>query len=140
MPPALPLALLGYQRLQNISKQYLVGLTSNMDRHLFAKTRVTLAVYVALGTVATAPVAAQQTENANYYVIEEVGVKGIRSSLRRAMDTKRDATGIVNAVTAEDIGAFSDTNLAEAWQRITGVAIDRDRGKGARVTFREKTG
>ncbi len=111
-----------------------------MDRHLFAKTRVTLAVYVALGTIATAPVAAQQTENANYYAMEEVGVKGIWSSLKRAMDTKRDATDIANAITAEDIGTFSDANFAEALQRITGVAIDRDRGKGAGVTVREKTG
>ena len=52
------------------------------------------------------------------------------------MDTKRDATGVVDAITAEDIGDFPDTNLAEALQRITGVAIDRDRGEGARVTVR----
>ena len=68
--------------------------------------------------------------------MEEVVVTGIRSSLKRAMDTKRDATGVVDAITAEDIGDFPDTNLAEALQRITGVAIDRDRGEGARVTVR----
>ena len=111
-----------------------------MDLHLVAKTRVTLAVSVALGTVATAPVAAQQSENANDQLMEEVGVKGIWSSLKRAMDPKRDAQGILNAITAEDIGDFPDTNLAEALKRITGVAIARDRGKGARVTVREKTG
>ena len=52
-----------------------------MDLHLVAKTRVTLAVSVALGTVATAPVAAQQSENANEQLMEEVGVQGIWSSL-----------------------------------------------------------
>ena len=107
-----------------------------MDRHLFAKKRVSLAVSVALGAVAIAPVAAQQNETANDQVMEEVVVTGIRSSLKRAMDTKRDATGVVDAITAEDIGDFPDTNLAEALQRITGVAIDRDRGEGARVTVR----
>ncbi len=107
-----------------------------MDRHLFAKKRVSLAVSVALGAVAAAPVAAQQSESANDQVMEEVVVTGIRSSLKRAMDTKRDATGVVDAITAEDIGDFPDTNLAEALQRITGVAIDRDRGEGARVTVR----
>ena len=107
-----------------------------MDRHLFAKKRVSLAVSVALGAVAVAPVAAQQNETANDQVMEEVVVTGIRSSLKRAMDTKRDATGVVDAITAEDIGDFPDTNLAEALQRITGVAIDRDRGEGARVTVR----
>jgi TonB-dependent receptor len=107
-----------------------------MDRHLFAKKRVSLAVSVALGAVAAAPVGAQESENANDQVMEEVVVTGIRSSLKRAMDTKRDATGVVDAITAEDIGDFPDTNLAEALQRITGVAIDRDRGEGARVTVR----
>ena len=38
---------------------------------------------------------------------------------------KRDAAGVVDAITAEDIGAFPDTNLAESLQRITGVSIDR---------------
>ena len=107
-----------------------------MDRHLFAKKRVSLAVSVALGALAAAPVAAQQSESANDQVMEEVVVTGIRSSLKRAMDTKRDATGVVDAITAEDIGDFPDTNLAEALQRITGVAIDRTRGEGARVTVR----
>ena len=69
-----------------------------MDRHLFAKKRVSLAVSVALGAVAVAPVAAQQNETANDQVMEEVVVTGIRSSLKRAMDTKRDATGVVDAI------------------------------------------
>jgi TonB-dependent receptor len=107
-----------------------------MDRHLFAKKRVSLAVSLALGAVAASPVMAQDGENANGQMMEEVVVTGIRSSLKRAMDTKRDATGVVDAITAEDIGDFPDTNLAEALQRITGVAIDRDRGEGARVTVR----
>ena len=107
-----------------------------MDRHLFAKKRVSLAVSVALGAMATTPAMAQDSESANDQMMEEVVVTGIRSSLKRAMDTKRDATGVVDAITAEDIGDFPDTNLAEALQRITGVAIDRDRGEGARVTVR----
>lgn len=68
--------------------------------------------------------------------IEEVEVVGIRASLKRAMDTKRDANGVVDAITAEDIGKFPDTNLAESLQRITGVSIDRARGEGSQVTVR----
>ena len=108
----------------------------SMDRHLFAKKRVSLAVSMALGAVTAIPAVAQESESANDQIMEEVVVTGIRSSLKRAMDTKRDATGVVDAITAEDIGDFPDTNLAEALQRITGVAIDRNRGEGARVTVR----
>lgn len=45
---------------------------------------------------------------------------------------KRDAHGIVDGITAEDVGKFPDTNLAEAMQRISGVAIDREHGDGAK--------
>lgn len=76
----------------------------------------------------TNPVSAQ--------VLEEVVVTGIRSSLKAAMDTKRDSAGVVDAITSEDIGKFPDTNLAESLQRITGVSIDRERGEGSKVTVR----
>ena len=68
--------------------------------------------------------------------IEEVVVTGIRASLQRSMDIKRDAKGIVDGISAEDIGKFPDTNLAESLQRITGVAIERDRGEGSKITVR----
>ncbi|HEX5787465.1 MAG TPA: TonB-dependent receptor, partial [Woeseiaceae bacterium] len=59
-----------------------------------------------------------------------------RGSLEASMDLKRNSSGVVDAITAEDIGDFPDTNLAESLQRITGVSIDRERGEGARVTVR----
>jgi TonB-dependent receptor len=69
-------------------------------------------------------------------VIEEIVTTGIRGSLKRAMDIKRSETGVVDAISAEDIGKFPDANLAESLQRITGVSIDRQRGEGSQVTVR----
>ena len=63
--------------------------------------------------------------------LEEVVVTGLRGSLKASMETKRDAVGVVDAINAEDIGKFPDTNLSEALQRITGVSIDRRNGEGA---------
>ena len=69
--------------------------------------------------------------------IEEVIVEGgIRASLKKSMDIKRDTVGVADAISAEDMGKFPDTNLAEALQRITGVSIDRSRGEGNQVTVR----
>lgn len=68
--------------------------------------------------------------------IEEVIVTGIRGSLRQSMDVKRDSSGVVDAISAEDIGAFPDTNLAESLQRIPGVSINRVNGEGSEVTVR----
>ena len=67
---------------------------------------------------------------------DDIVVTGIRSSLQRAQDTKRNADGIVDAISAEDIGKFPDTNLAESLQRITGVSINRVNGEGSQVTVR----
>jgi TonB-dependent receptor len=67
---------------------------------------------------------------------DDIVVTGIRASLRASADIKRDAQGIVDAISAEDIGKFPDTNLAESLQRITGVSIDRSNGEGSFVTVR----
>jgi len=66
----------------------------------------------------------------------DVVVTGIRASLREAVDLKREGQGVVDAISAEDIGKFPDTNLAESLQRITGVSIDRANGEGSTVTVR----
>ncbi|MEM8683664.1 MAG: TonB-dependent receptor [Pseudomonadota bacterium] len=88
-------------------------------------TAVAAAVSLALGGTAAA-----QEE------LEEIVVKGIRGSLTSAMDIKRNSTGVVDAISAEDIGKFPDTNLAESLQRITGVSIDRSNNEGNKVTVR----
>lgn len=68
--------------------------------------------------------------------LSTVTVSALRNSLERSMDLKRYANGVVDAVSAEDIGKFPDTNLADSLQRITGVSIDRRNGEGANVTVR----
>ncbi|GAB2505053.1 TonB-dependent receptor [Microbulbifer agarilyticus] len=77
-----------------------------------------------------------QAQDAASTTLEEVSVTGIRQSLTNAMDIKRDSAGVVDAISAEDIGKFPDTNLAESLQRITGVSIDRSNNEGNKVTVR----
>ncbi|ALH80806.1 TonB-dependent receptor [Sphingopyxis macrogoltabida] len=67
---------------------------------------------------------------------DEIVVTGIRASLEASANIKREAQGVVDAISAEDIGKFPDTNLAESLQRITGVSIDRSNGEGSLVTVR----
>jgi len=91
-----------------------------------------VAVAVAVGSAIVTPsVSVAQDDE-----IEEIVVVGIRGSLNRSMDIKRDSSGVVDAISAEDIGKFPDQNLAESLQRITGVSIDRQRGEGSQVTVR----
>jgi TonB-dependent receptor len=67
---------------------------------------------------------------------EAIVVTGFRASLQGARDVKRNATIIQDSIVADDIAAFPDLNLAEALQRLPGVAINREAGEGRRVSLR----
>ena len=69
-------------------------------------------------------------------VDDEIVVTGIRGSLQNSLNVKRNSDQVVDSISAEDVGKFPDTNLAESLQRITGVAIDRSGGEGQFVTVR----
>ncbi len=109
-----------------------------MQQSTFRKTPLATAIALALGASALTPAVAQDAAPATAVTeeLEEIVVTGIRSSLNRSMDIKREAMGVVDAISAEDIGKFPDANLAESLQRITGVSIDRQRGEGSQVTVR----
>lgn len=66
----------------------------------------------------------------------EIVVTGFRKSLEDALNIKRENSGVVDAISAEDIGKSTDQNIAEAMQRVTGVSIDRTDGEGTGVTIR----
>ena len=57
--------------------------------------------------------------------LEAIVVTGIRASLQKSLDIKMQSTGVVDAISAEDIGAFPDASLGEAMQRIPGVTVTR---------------
>ena len=99
----------------------------------FRKTALASSIALVLGGAAVSPVMAQGNDDE---VIEEIVVSGIRGSLIQSMDRKRMSRGVVDAITAEDIGKFPDTNLAESLQRITGVSIDRINNEGSKITVR----
>ena len=81
---------------------------------------------VSTGTPAAAPdpVAAQ----AEAATSPEVVVTGIRASLANSQNIKRNADTVVDAITAEDIGALPDRSVTEALQRVPGVSISRFAG------------
>lgn len=105
-----------------------------MQKKTFNKTPLAKSVALALGAVALSQGVLAQ--DATEGVLEEVVVSGIRASLMESMDRKRSAYGVVDAITAEDMGKFPDTNLAEALQRIPGVSINRSNGEGSQITVR----
>src|SRR3954462_6389877 len=72
----------------------------------------------------TAVPAVAQPTAANQQV-ESITVTGLISSLQKNLDIKRDATGLVDAISAEDVGKFPDVDIAAALQHVPGVTISR---------------
>ncbi|WP_297508499.1 TonB-dependent receptor [uncultured Caulobacter sp.] len=87
------------------------------------------AAVAARAETAAAPIEAPAT-------VDAVVVNGFANSLTRALSEKRKAANVVDAISAEDIGKFPSNNIAEALQRVPGVAITRDRGEGLFVRVR----
>ena len=69
--------------------------------------------------------------------VETVTVTGYRASLENAASAKRNSVGFTDAIYAEDIGKFPDTNLAESLNRIPGITLTRDiNGEGTNISIR----
>jgi iron complex outermembrane receptor protein len=99
------------------------------------RTRIALLSTTAL--LATAqPAFAQETAPPPEDQGEEIIVSGIRNSLEKAAEIKRESSQIVDVITAEDVGKLPDANVAEALQRVTGVQITRVFGEGQAVNIR----
>lgn len=87
---------------------------------------------------ASASATAAQAAPGDPNTAEDIIVTGIRGSLQRNLDIKREAAGVVDAISAEDIGKFPDSNVAASLQRLPGVSIQRDgaRGEATGITVR----
>ncbi|MGZ9898682.1 TonB-dependent receptor [Shewanella gaetbuli] len=104
-----------------------------MKTKTFTKTKLATSLSLVLGFGSMMPAHAAEEGDEN---IEVIQVTGIRGSLIKSMDVKRSSNGVVDSISAEDIGKFPDTNLAESLQRISGVSIDRVNGEGSKITVR----
>ena len=95
------------------------------DGRKLQPTLLALGIAVMLAAPAYAQDAAPAQEAEKATELDAVVVTGIRGSVYRAQDIKRDADTFVDSVTALDIGALPDRSVTETLSRIPGVTIDR---------------
>ena len=101
-------------------------------RNLFNAMRHSLKAggsLVAIGCLLASGTAQAQDEPAATSDDENlIIVTGIRASLANAQEIKRNADTVVDAITAQDIGALPDRSVTEALQRVPGISINRFAG------------
>ena len=82
------------------------------------KTLLSAAIVSCIAFSAHAQQAAQTATD-----LDTVTVTGIRGSMEKSLDTKREANARVEVVTAEDVGKLPAHNVADTLQRLPGVNI-----------------
>ena len=92
------------------------------------------AVAAAILMLGSGAVLAQQTPAP----AQSVTVTGIRKSIEDAIAVKKNADGIVEAISAEDIGKLPDASVAESISRLPGIAMQRSSvtGKAQDISVR----
>jgi len=67
---------------------------------------------------------------------QTITVTGIRRGIENAINVKKNADGIVEAVSAEDIGKLPDVSIAESIARLPGLSAQRVAGRAQVISVR----
>ncbi|MCH8686233.1 TonB-dependent receptor [Pedomonas mirosovicensis] len=108
----------------------------------FVQSNMRVALLTAVSVTAMSMSAAAQTTEAENTAaqgaapLDEIVVTGIRASIERSLDIKRNAATVVDAISAEDIGKLPDVTISDSLQRIPGVQVRRDAGEGGAINIR----
>ena len=109
---------------------------------IIRRTELSAAISLVLAASPVALVHAQgidgeNTDQNDEMVMEEVVVTGTyRASLINQIETKRENTSIVDAISAEDIGKLPDSSVAESLARLPGVSGERRNGRVSGISVR----
>lgn len=88
------------------------------------------------GTASTmdAPAGVSQDPDAQ---LDEIVVTGLRASLEKSLNVKRNASVVLDSINAEELGRFPDADVADSLEHLPGITIDRTTGgEGQKVTVR----
>ena len=122
-----------------------------MTRHTLCSRTCLVALIVALGagparaqnapppagTASPAAIADTSDTAAADAASQEIVVTGIRGSLDKSVEIKRNAAVVLDSVNATELGRFPDSDVADSLQHITGITINRTTGgEGQYVSVR----
>ncbi len=105
----------------------------------------TLSLLAALQMFSPAPLraadAAQQgADKDSAQALQEIVVVGLRASLEKSLDIKKDAAVVLDSINATELGRFPDDDVADSLSHLPGITIQRTTGgEGQKITVRGLT-
>jgi iron complex outermembrane receptor protein len=94
----------------------------NITRSTLIGTAIAFALYNQSAAAQTV-ISASATSTAGGEEMDEVTVTGVRASLEKSLEVKRNANARLEVVTAEDVGKLPAHNVADALRGLPGVNI-----------------
>ena len=83
-----------------------------------------------------APLPAAQTP-AVATELEEVVITGLRASLEKSLDIKKNASVVLDSINATELGRFPDADVADSLSHLPGITLDRTTGgEGIKISVR----
>ena len=88
-------------------------------------------------TDAAAPAPATTPAADNSPELQEIVVTGIRASMEKSLDIKKDAAVVLDSINATELGRFPDADVADSLEHLPGITISRTTGgEGIKVNVR----
>lgn len=113
----------------------MTSLNNARAARLLGTTALSMAALLGLTVPALAQTTAKPAQQ-DEASVETVTVTGIRASIRNSIGLKRAQEGVVEVVSAEDIGKLPDVSIAESLSRLPGLAVQRIDGRGQQLSIR----
>src|SRR5690242_15634471 len=114
-----------------------------MATHTLRTTTRFLAIALASASTAalaqsqSAPATSTSDTAAANQASQDIIVTGIRGSLDKSVEIKRQSAVVLDSVNATELGRFPDSDVADSLQHITGITINRTTGgEGQYVSVR----
>ena len=69
--------------------------------------------------------------------LEEIIVTGLRASLEKSLDIKKDASVVLDSINATELGRFPDADVADSLAHLPGITLNRTTGgEGVQINVR----
>ncbi len=107
-----------------------------LKRNLLSVALASATLMLASGAYAQSAEQAQDQSGEDAENLDTIQVVGIRGSIEKSTEAKRESTSIVEAVSAEDIGKLPDTSIADSIARLPGLTAQRFGGRPQEVNIR----